>query len=363
MAEDLSASECQSRIDQFVQVTNTDEALAQFFLQDRNWDVASSIAAFFEKDNSPRANSSSKRPHELSESNEIHSSKKTKLDAAELSISNELKAFIMEQLNSNPIIVPDKLSFISWNIDGLDERNLEKRTKDVVKTIQLRKVDIVFLQEVVSISYGILKSKLSTDYWFTDEKEFYFTTVLVKKSTLNVKNVDVKPFNNTSMCRDLTTVKALLHNGTRLVLINTHLESTKEHAEPRMLQLKTAFEFVRRQDKSASVILAGDMNARDTEVAKVGIPDGVEDLWVALGKRKECQYTWDTMRNTNLQMSGKFKPRCRFDRVYFRTSTDKEITAEHFGLCGIEKVPGMQCFPSDHWGIYCIFDIKTNNKL
>ena len=74
MAEDLSASECQSRIDQFVQVTNTDEALAQFFLQDRNWDVASSIAAFFEKDNSPRENSSSKRPHELSESNEIHSS-------------------------------------------------------------------------------------------------------------------------------------------------------------------------------------------------------------------------------------------------------------------------------------------------
>ena len=54
MAEDLSASECQSRIDQFVQVTNTDEALAQFFLQDRNWDVASSIAAFFEKDHGSR---------------------------------------------------------------------------------------------------------------------------------------------------------------------------------------------------------------------------------------------------------------------------------------------------------------------
>ena len=105
------------------------------------------------------------------------------------------------------------------------------------------------------------------------------------------------------------------------------------------------------------------MNARDTEVAKVGIPDDVEDLWISLGKRKECQYTWDTLRNTNLQMSGKFKPRCRFDRVYFRASAGKEVTPEHFGLCGIEKVPGMQCFPSDHWGIYCIFDINSANKV
>ena len=361
MSEDLSASECQSRIDQFVQVTQVDEALAQFYLQPRNWDVEASVASYFERNNLPKGSPSNKRPADQTKDNN-GSSKKMKLEPTSLFIPNDLKVFLKEQMNPMQKIVPEKLSFISWNIDGLDERNLEKRTKDVVKTIQQRKVDIVFLQEVVSQTYDLLKSKLSSEYWFTEKKEFYFTTVLLKKSTVTVKNVVIKPFENTQMCRDLTLVNATLHNGTKLLLANTHLESTKDHAESRMKQLKDAFEVVKREDKNTTVILAGDMNARDTEVAKVGIPTGVEDLWIVLGKRKECQYTWDTLRNTNLQMSGKFKPRCRFDRVYFRSSADKEIRAEHFGLCGIQKVPGMQCFPSDHWGIYCIFDIKSVNK-
>ena len=48
MSEDLSADDCQARIDQFVQITETDDAMAQFYLQDRNWDVESSVTAFFE---------------------------------------------------------------------------------------------------------------------------------------------------------------------------------------------------------------------------------------------------------------------------------------------------------------------------
>ncbi len=39
MADDLTAVECQSRIDQFVEVTNTDEAEAQSVLQDHEWNL------------------------------------------------------------------------------------------------------------------------------------------------------------------------------------------------------------------------------------------------------------------------------------------------------------------------------------
>ena len=130
-----------------------------------------------------------------------------------------------------------------------------------------------------------------------------------------------------------------------------------------MEQLKECFKVAKKTDANSTVILAGDLNARDTEVDKVGIPEGMEDLWISLGRRKECQYTWDTMRNINTEMPGKFKPRCRFDRVYFRPSNMKEIKPEHFGLCGIEKVPGRQCFPSDHWGIYCIFNLIKKIKV
>ena len=42
----LSAKECQARIDQFVDVTNTDEAQAQSLLQDHAWNVEAAINAF-----------------------------------------------------------------------------------------------------------------------------------------------------------------------------------------------------------------------------------------------------------------------------------------------------------------------------
>ena len=41
---------------------------------------------------------------------------------------------------------PSEFRMISWNIDGLDDRNLKMRTKSVVKLIQTHNPDIVFLQ-------------------------------------------------------------------------------------------------------------------------------------------------------------------------------------------------------------------------
>ena len=81
----------------------------------------------------------------------------------------------------------------------------------------------------------------------------------------------------------------------------------------------------------------------------------MSDLWERCGRRKEVEFTWDTQRNTNLEMPGRFKPRLRFDRVYLRDSG--RVIPEHFGLVGLEKVTGTQSFPSDHWGIQVYFSI------
>jgi len=346
---DLSADECQARIDQFVQITTTDDAMAQFYLQDRNWDLESSVSAFLESNQS----TVEERPR-----------KKVKLDVPE-----SLKCFLEKQINPAKKSLPEKLSIISWNIDGLDDRNINERTIAVAKIINDRKVDVAFLQEIIPTTYDLLHSKLSTDYDITKMNEspsratsnqFYFTTLLMRRTTITLHSVETKPFDNSSMLRDLKIAKAELQNGMKLVLINTHLESTKDFKNARMEQLKKGLQITKEQSEDCTVIFAGDMNARDTEVAQVGIPNGIKDLWITLGQRKECEYTWDAMRNLNIQMGGKFKPRCRFDRVYFRASKAKDVTPVHFGLCGIEKVKGMQCFPSDHWGLYCLFDIKKN---
>ena len=43
---------------------------------------------------------------------------------------------------------PESLVFVTWNIDGLDQTNLKKRTKGVCKILEQEAADIVFLQEV-----------------------------------------------------------------------------------------------------------------------------------------------------------------------------------------------------------------------
>lgn len=111
----------------------------------------------------------------------------------------------------------------------------------------------------------------------------------------------------------------------------------------------------------------GDLNLRDSDLAAIGgSPKGVCDLWEATGSRKECQYTWDLTRNTNLTWNQKFKPRCRFDRLFFRPNSQGSSQVEsekkpvtlmpvYFELEGLERLKTCSRFCSDHWAIqaYC----------
>lgn len=90
-----------------------------------------------------------------------------------------------------------------------------------------------------------------------------------------------------------------------------------------------------------------------------GLPAGMVDIWEATGRRPEAAYTWDMQRNDNLEWSQRFKPRCRFDRLYYRPAD--QLKAVYFELIGLERLSrfnGCQRFPSDHWGIIAHFDKK-----
>lgn len=91
------------------------------------------------------------------------------------------------------------------------------------------------------------------------------------------------------------------------------------------------------------------------QVAKVGLPTGVCDIWERLGKQEHCRYTWDTKANSN--KAARYVSRCRFDRVYVRPATKDcvpRLAPDHMALVGLEK---LDCgrYTSDHWGIYCSF--------
>ena len=163
------------------------------------------------------------------------------------------------------------------------------------------------------------------------------------------------------MYRHLLAVQA--HCGSVVMdLLNTHLESTAEHAEERKKQLEQCLGIVTRRPEANTVIFAGDLNMRDKELASIGgLPSGVVDAWVETGSRKEVQYTWDLQRNSNLEWPGKWKPRCRFDRVYLRHNEEKNAKAVSFGMVGLERVEGTQSFPSDHWGIRVGLQLKQQD--
>lgn len=184
----------------------------------------------------------------------------------------------------------------------------------------------------------------------------YYALTLVKKETVAVVKSEVIDFDLSVMTRNVIHTKVTC-NGITVNLFNTHLESTKDHSVSRMHQLRQIKILVKDIPVTESVIVAGDLNMRDKELEESGgLPDEWIDVWEATGKQTTTRYTWDMMRNDNLDTNfGKFKPRCRFDRVLVRDSKPSKFIAKTFNLIGIERLKPHVCFPSDHWGILSVF--------
>jgi tyrosyl-DNA phosphodiesterase 2 len=53
--------------------------------------------------------------------------------------------------------------------------------------------------------------------------------------------------------------------------VNTHLESSSDHAAERIKQLKDSFKAVQDFPEDYTVLLAGDMNLRDKDVGMVPV--------------------------------------------------------------------------------------------
>ncbi|XP_049857278.1 tyrosyl-DNA phosphodiesterase 2-like isoform X1 [Schistocerca gregaria] len=337
--EDIPDREtCQKLTEQFAEITGTDVACAQFYLQDRKWDLQRSVNAFFESTQKGGINFTNDG------------------DTPEIVINVDKK--MVTNLGMMTTEPPSKFKLFSWNIDGLSEHNLKIRTKAVCKTIQFEKPDIIFLQEVIPETLNYIKDKLPEYVCIAGNTEGYFVATFLRRFTVYYDSHRVVEFPSSLMMRNYIAAEA--HIGPlNLLLINTHLESTADHVAERINQLKRIFQEMLTCPEERVVICGGDLNLREKDLtAAGGLPPGVDDLWISCGSRKTCQYTWDMLRNTNVEFPGKYKPRFRFDRLYLRNSHQKSVVPQFFGLVGIEKVTRTQSYPSDHWGIQVHFTIE-----
>ncbi|CAB4057271.1 TDP2 [Lepeophtheirus salmonis] len=290
-------------VGQFVETTKTDETVAGFYLDQFDWDLQIAVTTF------------------LDEFAEVKSSQ-TKDQDPEVEIRDTPRG---------------DFSLVTWNVDGLSRANLKVRVKAVCKIIEDTKVDIVFLQEVIPLTLNYFKEKRFRIY---------------------MDSFQIIPYNYSVMGRNLLFVEAHIGKA-KLILMNTHLESTKDHATTRIEQLKKCISIINKSaSKETTVIFGGDLNIRDKELTS--LPPNFHDLWITNGSKKECNYTWDMTRNTNLEFPGRFKPRLRFDRLYIKYNENYDVKSDFFGLIGIEKISGTQSFPSDHWGILTRFRISSS---
>ena len=189
----------------------------------------------------------------------------------------------------------------------MNDKNLPKRLRAIANQINQLKPDVVYIQEANEQAVEAFEKDLF-EYSVLEQGTGgqYYTCILLRQTTIYLDEVKNKLFENTTMGRGLQIVKA--HMGdVKLAFLNVHLESTKDFSKQRVQQLKECFEEIQKIGKDYTVILAGDLNIRDSEIDQLkGLPSDMYDLWIKLGKRKEVQYTWDCLRNTNVEVMNQY---------------------------------------------------------
>ncbi|XP_043993861.1 tyrosyl-DNA phosphodiesterase 2 [Gambusia affinis] len=350
-SESLSVSDLEKSrsglCEEFATITGTDSAVAQCYLAENDWEMERAVNSFFEADMERIFE------EDFQESDCIPPEKKQKVE-------EEPSKECIDLTGDSPVArkPPDeddgKLSLISWNVDGLDTDNLAERARGLCSYLVLYTPDVVFLQELIPPYVQYLKKRAVSYLIIEGGEEAYFTGMMLKKSRIKFLESEIVTYPTTQMMRNLL-VAQVTFKGQKLCLMTSHLESCKGHAQERMKQLHTVMQRMRDAPDDVTVLFGGDTNLRDTEVAKVGLPSGVCDVWERLGKQEHCRYTWDTKANNNKTVP--FVSRCRFDRIYFQPASKEgvpRLAPDHMALIGLEK---LDCgrYTSDHWGLYCSF--------
>ncbi|KAM4550038.1 tyrosyl-DNA phosphodiesterase 2 isoform 1-T1 [Fundulus diaphanus] len=333
--------------EEFAAITGTDSAVAQCYLAENDWEMERAINKFFEADMERVFEEDFEGSEDSPQKKKQKVEKEPPKECIDLTGDSPAARKPSDEDDAN-------LSLISWNVDGLDTDNLVERARGLCSYLVLYTPDVVFLQELIPPYVQYLRKRAVSYLVIEGGEDAYFTGMMLKKSRVKFLESETVPFPTTQMMRNLLVTQATF-KGQKLCLMTSHLESCKGHAQERMKQLRVVMQRMKDAPDDVTVLFGGDTNLRDAEVAKVGLPSSVCDVWERLGRQEHCRYTWDTRANSNKTVP--FVSRCRFDRVYLRPASKEGVPRlgpDHMALIGTEK---LDCgrYTSDHWGVYCSF--------
>uniref|UniRef100_A0A915DAQ5 5'-tyrosyl-DNA phosphodiesterase n=1 Tax=Ditylenchus dipsaci TaxID=166011 RepID=A0A915DAQ5_9BILA len=329
--DDKSDDECEENIRQFAEITNTDEAFAHAMLQDDNFDLQAALAKFF----------SGQQADDLSgDILEVASSTSTvKIQTQQITQVPPKKKFRRDNE------FPAELSMVSWNVDATEAAHLNTRFKAVLYLIAKINPEVIFLQEVTDDVMQALTQLMEPVYnMFVSNPTFTYYCVTLVSKNIEVERHEIIEF-DTSMGRKAILIEAQWQK-LKLKLINSHLESMKEHSGQRSKQFEqciSKLDALSRVDPSNTLaIFGGDLNLRDEEVC--ALPKNIKDAWKEAGSKMQHKFSWDMLKNDNHKNYG--RARCRFDRIYY----SGPYVDVDFSLQGTQRIKQIYCFPSDHFG-------------
>lgn len=274
----------------------------------------------------------------------------------------------------------NNLLFISYNIDGLNEKSIQIRTNYILQEIVKYEPDVIQFQEVVLENimqlcdclkkYGYY-SKIDDDVM---ENIHYFTISFLKKSSFDQIDFIRKDFENSSSTssqgRDLFLTYAT-KNKENFLFVNTHLESCgkamkSRESFTRQSQLKECLRLISSHNGPA--ILAGDMNIRDAEASNVMKSfvnrKGNDNLIdAAMFLKKEKEKTW-FLPGINSNYAS------RYDRVIYNNKSN--LRAVYYSTLGHQKIfsegdveLGQNTYltASDHRGMFVEFEFGHDPYL
>ncbi|XP_037554299.1 tyrosyl-DNA phosphodiesterase 2 [Dermacentor silvarum] len=180
---------------------------------------------------------------------------------------------------------------------------------------------------------------------------------MLKKATTEFKEYNVRQLTHNCMKREVVTTEASFA-GLPITLISAALESDPDKSKLRKKQLYKCFKICLKHPPNRTVIFGGNLGLRGHELNDVGgRPRPLVDVWERCGRRREVRYTWDMTVNDNHRFDFRKKPQYRPDRVYLKVSKPATMAAVFFDLIGMEMLSPIGCFPSDHWGLVCRFNV------
>ncbi|KRX72414.1 Tyrosyl-DNA phosphodiesterase 2 [Trichinella sp. T6] len=308
---------CLLRTDLFGTVTGTNAACGQFYLQDCKWDLTVAINRYFDQPDNAR-----------------------------------LPPWIRRMVSQDKDTVKTMhFSILSWNLDGLDNRNIVSRVNAACDEILELEPSVLFFQEVVPENFEVLKRRLGEKYQVLENNDryYYHTSIFIHRTNLECTEHHVVDFARTSMNRNMFIALIEFDGDVQLCLVNSHLESGRKESRIRKSQLEEIWSLMAASPDDVTVFFGGDTNLGFGELKAV--PANVTDLFQDCGSPADACLTWDPATNANLNIPKRCRQ--RFDRIFVKASKPARFKPIEFSLVGKKLIRSSLCHPSDHYGIYC----------